>query len=104
MTVEGKIVIKLAEFEEGFFIRNKTLILLKENGVLLVCEIKKDLTSKEIGLLKRDLESGLIKIQDKIRIGAPIAILNEMVQANVYYDDLLIMKAEDKTITCLIVG
>lgn len=104
MTAEGKIIIKLVEFKEGFFIRNKVLILLRKNGMLEVCKINKPLTRKEIDLLGLDLESGLRKIQHKIRKGGPITVINGMEEGSVYYDDLMIMKAEDKTITCHIIG
>lgn len=104
MNTEGKVIIKLAEFREGFFIRNKTLILLRKNGILEVCKINKPLTRKEIDLLGKNLEFGLRKIQYKIRKGGPIAVINGMEEGSVYYDDLLIMKAEGKTITCHIIG
>ena len=104
MTAEGKIIIKLANFKEGIFIRNRVLIVLKKNGTLQVCKIKKPLTDKELKLLENRLEVGLRKIQPKICQGGPIAIINGFKEGTVYYDDLMIMKTENGVITCIILN
>ena len=103
MTTEGKIVIELAKFEEGFFIRKKVLIALRKNKTVLICKIKRPLTQKEIKLLTYNLEAGLDKIQKKIIQGGPIAVINGVVDGAVYYDDLMIMKTEKGVITCNII-
>lgn len=103
MTAEGKIIIKLAEFEEGFFIRKKVLVVLKKDGTLQVCKVKKSLTAKELKLLSLDLDAGLVKIDNKIQKGGPITVIKGLQDGAVYYDDLMIMKTEKGVITCNII-
>lgn len=103
MTVEGKIVIKLAEFKEGFFVRKKVLIVLNKKGDLVVCKIKAPLTEKEVAFLKINLELGLRKIEHKIQKEAPVTIINGDAEGTVYYDDLMIMRSENGVITCTLI-
>lgn len=101
---KGKIVIKLTEFKEGFYIWKNILIVLTKNGEFIVCKVKSDLNEKEIKLLKLDLEKGLRKIKEKIQQEAPITVYNGKVQNKdkvlVYYDDLMIIRTENGVITC----
>lgn len=102
MNIKGKVIIKLSELKEGFFVQKEVLIVLRKNGMLEVCKIKKPLTRKELLLLNRDIESGLIKIQKKISKSGPVSV--SMENGAIYYHDLMIMKNEGKVVTCLILG
>lgn len=99
----GRIIIKLKEFREGFFLQNGVLIVLHKNGTLQVCEIKEQLDVEEIILLGQDLELGLKKIHSKIRLSGPLTIINGLEEGEIYYGDLIVIKAEDSTtIVCQI--
>lgn len=104
MNTKGKLIIKLSEFKEGFFIQKKVLIVLKKNKTLLVCKIKRNLTSKELKLLECNLEVGLRKIEHKIQKGGPITVIKGTEEDAVYYDDLMIMRTAKGVITCSIIG
>lgn len=90
---KGKFIVQLADINK-FMIKDNFLIVLEERKketMLSIYEIKKQLTSREKELLYKDLNSGLKKIEEKLRTNGPMATTN----GNLFYDDMMMVRQEN---------
>lgn len=89
INMEGKIAIKL---EENEYVIRENILAVVRNGHLRIYEIKEKLSQQDLRILEKNRKYGIERIENKLRKSSPLTITN----GNIYYDDMVIIKAENK--------